>query len=57
MEMLDKHTLELIDLSRYDTHGFLQCSGYTLRRHKAETLLANAGCYEARQDWIQYLGG
>ncbi|KAK3399185.1 isoprenoid synthase domain-containing protein [Sordaria brevicollis] len=30
-------------------------AGYTLRRHKAETL-ANAGCYEARQDWIQYIG-
>ncbi|KAJ4398409.1 geranylgeranyl pyrophosphate synthetase [Neurospora sp. IMI 360204] len=52
MEM-DNDTSELLDISRYDTQGFGH--GYTLRRHKAERL-ANAGCYEARQDWIQYIG-
>lgn len=57
MEMDDYTSDLIVDFSsRYDTHGFCTSSpGYTLRRHKAETL-ANAGCYEARQDWIQYIG-
>ena len=42
-----------LDLADYDTHGL--CSKYTLRRHKYESE-ANAGCYEARQDWSRYIG-
>lgn len=42
-----------IKLSQYDTHGF--CQDYPHRRHHYESL-ANAGCYEARRDWIQYIG-
>ncbi|KAM7217588.1 Isoprenoid synthase domain containing protein [Rhypophila decipiens] len=43
----------LVDISQYDTQGF--CPGYQLRRHAYESL-ANAGCQEARQDWIRYIG-
>ncbi|CAN9449237.1 unnamed protein product [Alternaria alternata] len=46
-------TSYLVSLSNYDTHSL--CSDYTLRRHKYESE-ANAGCYEARQDWIKYVG-
>jgi hypothetical protein len=46
-------TAEILDLSKYDTHGF--CPGYPLRIHKYETL-ADAGCHEARTDWIHYIG-
>ncbi|KAM7196549.1 Isoprenoid synthase domain containing protein [Rhypophila sp. PSN 637] len=46
-------TSVLVDISQYDTQGF--CPGYQLRRHQYETL-ANAGCQEARQDWIRYIG-
>lgn len=46
-------TSYLVSLSHYDTHSL--CSDYTLRRHKYESE-ANAGCYEARQDWIKYVG-
>jgi hypothetical protein len=46
-------TSYLVPLSHYDTHSL--CSGYTLRRHKSESE-ANAGCHEARQDWIKYIG-
>ncbi|KAL2021599.1 hypothetical protein VTK56DRAFT_6952 [Thermocarpiscus australiensis] len=49
----DNATSDVIDISQYDTQGF--CPGYTLRRHRYESL-ANAGCHEARQDWIQYIG-
>ncbi|KAK4164713.1 isoprenoid synthase domain-containing protein [Cladorrhinum sp. PSN259] len=50
---MEDHTSVPIDLTQYDTHGF--CPGYRLRRHLYESL-ANAGCREARQDWIQYIG-
>lgn len=43
----------LIPISQYDTHGL--CSNYVLRRHKYEAE-ANAGCHEARSDWIKYIG-
>ncbi|KAI5376644.1 hypothetical protein J4E82_004590 [Alternaria postmessia] len=46
-------TSYLVSLSHYDTSSL--CSDYTLRRHKYEPE-ANAGCYEARQDWIIYVG-
>ncbi|RMZ70974.1 fusicoccadiene synthase [Pyrenophora seminiperda CCB06] len=46
-------TSYLIPLSQYDTQGL--CSNYTLRRHKYEAE-ANAGCHEARSDWIKYIG-
>ncbi|CAN9134015.1 unnamed protein product [Alternaria alternata] len=46
-------TSYLVSLSHYDTHSL--CSDYTLRRHKYKSE-ANAGCYEARQDWIKYVG-
>ena len=49
----DDETSYLVSLSHYDTHSL--CSDYTLRRHKYESE-ANAGCYEARQDWIKYVG-
>ena len=42
-----------LDLSQYDTHGL--CTKYSLRKHKYESE-ANAGCQEARQDWIQNVG-
>jgi ophiobolin F synthase len=42
-----------LDLANYNTHGL--CSKYTLRRHKYEGE-ANAGCHEARLDWIKYVG-
>jgi len=51
--MMEDDTSVLVDLTQYDTHGF--CPGYRFRRHLYESL-ANAGCYEARQDWIQYIG-
>ena len=49
----DDATSYEVDLADYDTHGL--CSKYTLRRHKYETE-ANAGCHEARSDWIRYIG-
>jgi hypothetical protein len=42
-----------VNLEDYDTHGL--CSNYTLRRHKYESE-ANAGCHEARSDWIRFIG-
>ncbi|KAK4185022.1 isoprenoid synthase domain-containing protein [Podospora australis] len=36
-----------------DLHGF--CPKYPLARHKHE-VLANAGCADARQDWIKHIG-
>jgi len=42
----------LLDLANYDTQGL--CYKYTLRKHKYESE-ANAGCYEARSDWIRYI--
>jgi ophiobolin F synthase len=42
-----------IPISSYDTHGL--CRDYPLRRHKWEAE-ANAGCHEARLDWIKYVG-
>jgi ophiobolin F synthase len=46
-------TSYIVPLSNYDTHGL--CADYTLRRHKWEAE-ANAGCHEARLDWIRYIG-
>lgn len=46
-------TSYIVSLSNYDTQSL--CSNYTLRRHKFETE-ANAGCHEARKDWIKYIG-
>lgn len=46
-------TSYVISLSVYDTQSL--CSNYTLRRHKFEAE-ANAGCHEARHDWIKYIG-
>ena len=46
-------TSYLISLSHYETQGL--CSGIPLRRHKFESE-ANAGCHEARLDWIKYIG-
>ncbi|KAF2202999.1 geranylgeranyl pyrophosphate synthase [Delitschia confertaspora ATCC 74209] len=53
MGIADGLTSHLVDLSQYDTHGL--CANYTLRRHKFEKE-ANAGCHEARSDWIKYIG-
>ncbi|KAK3331321.1 isoprenoid synthase domain-containing protein, partial [Apodospora peruviana] len=53
-EMDDHITSEPIDLGRFDTQGFCR-TGYPLRRHRFEAL-ADAGCHEARQDWIRYIG-
>jgi len=50
---LDGSFSDHVDISDYDTQGF--CGGYELRRHKNE-YEANAGCHEARQDWIYYIG-
>jgi hypothetical protein len=50
---MDDHTSDPLDLSQFDTQGF--CPGYPLRRHRYENL-ANSGSYEARQDWIHYVG-
>jgi ophiobolin F synthase len=52
-QVLADETSYLVPLSHYDTQSL--CSFYTLRRHKFESE-ANAGCYEARQDWIKYIG-
>ena len=49
----DDITSYSVDLSQYDTHGL--CENYSLRRHKFESE-ANAGCQEARRDWIDYIG-
>lgn len=49
----DDATSYIVNLSDYDTKGL--CSNYTLRRHTHETE-ANAGCYEARSDWLKYIG-
>lgn len=49
----DDATSYELELTDYDTHGL--CSKYRLRRHKYE-IEANAGCYEARTDWIKYIG-
>jgi ophiobolin F synthase len=49
----DDATSVEVNIANYDTHGL--CSKYTLRRHKYESE-ANAGCYEARSDWIKYVG-
>ncbi|KAF9768247.1 hypothetical protein IL306_014475 [Fusarium sp. DS 682] len=46
-------TSELVDISRFDTHGL--CTDYTLRRHKFEDL-ADLGCHKARSDWAKYVG-
>ncbi|KAJ4018779.1 hypothetical protein NW752_005907 [Fusarium irregulare] len=46
-------TSELVDISRFDTQGL--CAEYQLRRHKFEDL-ADAGCHQARSDWIKYVG-
>jgi ophiobolin F synthase len=42
-----------VDISSYNVNGF--CEDYTLRRHKFEAQ-ANAGCQEARADWLRYVG-
>lgn len=49
----DNATSVDVNLANYNTHGL--CSKYTLRRHKYESE-ANVGCYEARSDWIKYVG-
>lgn len=49
----DDATSYELELTDYDTYGL--CSKYRLRRHKYE-IEANAGCYEARTDWIKYIG-
>jgi hypothetical protein len=49
----DDFTSYPVDILQYDTHGL--CVNYSLRRHKFEKE-ANAGCQEARQDWIKYIG-
>ena len=46
-------TSELVDISRFDTQGL--CAEYQLRGHKFEDL-ADAGCHQARSDWIKYVG-
>ena len=43
----------LVDMSQYDLNGL--CEGYELRRHKYENR-ANAGCGEAKRDWIRHIG-
>ena len=53
VQVLDDVTSYIVPISQYDTHGL--CSDYTLRRHKYEAK-ANAGCLEARSDWIKYIG-
>ncbi|USP73611.1 fusicoccadiene synthase [Curvularia clavata] len=53
MQISDDTTSDIIPISQYNTHGL--CSNYTLRRHKYEAE-ANAGCREARSDWIKYIG-
>ncbi|EUC50502.1 hypothetical protein COCMIDRAFT_82073 [Bipolaris oryzae ATCC 44560] len=52
-ELLYDVTSYTIPISNYDTHGL--CRNFPVRRHKweAET---NAGCHEARSDWIKYIG-
>jgi hypothetical protein len=52
-QTLPDETSFVIPLSNYNTYGL--CQNYTLRRHKWEAE-ANAGCYEARRDWIKYIG-
>jgi hypothetical protein len=49
----DDLTSYVVKFSPNDTHGL--ASNYTLRRHKFEAE-ANAGCHEARSDWIKYIG-
>ena len=52
-QVSDDVTSSLIPISQYKTHGL--CTNYTFRRHKYEAE-ANAGCREARSDWIKYIG-
>jgi hypothetical protein len=49
----DDQTSYLVDFSLDETHGL--CANYPLRRHKFEAE-TNAGCHEARSDWIKYIG-
>jgi hypothetical protein len=42
-----------VDISEYSIDGF--CQNYELRRHRFESE-ANAGCHEARSDWVQHIG-
>jgi ophiobolin F synthase len=49
----DDATSVEVNITNYDTHGLGR--KFTLRRHKYENE-ANAGCYEARSDWIKYVG-
>ena len=51
--MDDNRTSEFVDTRLFDMRGF--CPQYPLRRHRYESL-ANAGCYEVRQDWIKHIG-
>jgi hypothetical protein len=50
---IETDTFEILDISKYDTHGF--CPNFPLGKLKYERLAA-IGCYEARSDWIQYIG-
>jgi ophiobolin F synthase len=52
-QLLYDATSYAIPISKYDTLGL--CKNFPLRRHKWEAE-ANAGCHEARLDWIKYIG-
>jgi hypothetical protein len=50
---MDDTASSIVDISHYALDGF--CKGYSLRKHKNE-IEADAGCYEARRDWTNYIG-
>lgn len=51
--MDDHDTSVALDICDFDTHGLGR--QYPLRRHRYEHL-SKAGFFEARQDWLQYVG-